>query len=105
MRPATFDLGAAIRALACDLAAAEAMAAGLAGSGAGPLEAAESAGPGEPAILLDRAEVDFPVYLGLDAGSRPVATVPRRNIVFARTALLGRVRVVLVREEKPTNTP
>ena len=105
MRPTTFDLGGALRALARDLAAAEAEAAGLAGAGAGPLPAAESAGPGEPALLLDRAEVDFPVYLGLDAQARPVAALPRRNIVFARTALLGRVRVVLVRQEKPTNTP
>ena len=105
MRPVTFDLGGAIRALSCDLAAAEAMAAGLAGAGAGPLPGEQSAGPGEPAVLVDRVEVDFPLYFGLDAQARPVATVPLRNIVFARTALLGRVRVVLVREEKPTKTP
>jgi hypothetical protein len=105
MRPATFDVGGAIRALSCDLAAAEAEIAGLAGAGAGALPSGQSAGSGEPALLVDRVEVDFPVYFGLDAAARPVATAPRRNIVFARTAFLGRVRVVLVREEKPKTTP
>lgn len=106
MKAATFDLGGAIRALAQDLAAAEAEIAAFAGAGGGPLSQQQGTSPGAPALSVDRAELDLPVYLGVDpATSRPLATAPRRNIVFARTALLGRVRVVLVRQEKPPSTP
>lgn len=103
MKAASLDLGGALRALACDLATAEAEIAAFAGAGApGP----RGTDPGEPAISVSRVEMDFPVYLGLDSlTSRPVATVPRRNIVFARPPLLGRVRVTFIRLDNTKSTP